>query len=89
MSAVMLQVVIMVTVFGSLLWLATRRSRTRGVQRRSGDSSWSSDAVYSIADAGQHDGSGVTDSGAGGSGDSGGGDSGGGGGDGGGGGSSD
>ena len=88
MSAVTLQIAIMVTVLGPLVWLATRRSRSRSARRTSGDSSWTSDAAYSIADAGQqHDGSGGTDSGAGGSGDSGGGDSGGG--DGGGGGSSD
>src|ERR1700753_3310003 len=80
MSAVTLQIAIMVTVLGSLVWLATRRSRPRGAQRRSGNNSWSSDAVYNAGEGGQHFGFSGDDGGssnAGGSGDSGGGDSGG------------
>jgi hypothetical protein len=91
MSAVTLQIAIMVAVLGSLVWLATRRSRSRGARRQSGDGSWSSDAVYNVGDAGQHHGAGF-DGGSGhsaGGGDSGGGSDSGGGGDGGGGGSSD
>ena len=83
----------MVTVLGSLVWLATRRSRSRGARRSSGDHSWWSDAVYNVGDAGQHHGGGGFDGGSGdsaGAGDSGGSSDGGGGGsDGGGGGSSD
>jgi hypothetical protein len=93
MSAVALQIAIMVAVLGPLVWLATRRSRPRGARRPSGDHSWSSDAVYNVGDAGQHHGAGSFDGGSGDSasaGDSGGSSDGGGGGsDGGGGGSSD
>jgi hypothetical protein len=91
MSAVALQIAIMATVLGSLVWLATRRGKPRGARRQGGDQSWSSDAVYNIGDAGQQgvasfDGRSGYSAGAG---DSGGSDSGGGGSDGGGGGSSD
>jgi hypothetical protein len=92
MSAVTLQIAIMVAVLGSLVWLATRRSRSRSARRKSGDGSWSSDAVYNVGDPGQHHGAGSFDGGSGhsaGGGDSGGGSDSGGGGDGGGGGSSD
>ena len=98
MSATTLQIAIMVAVLGSLAWLAMRPRKPRGARRSSGDSSWSGDAVYNIADSGQHHGSGGHDAGSGhsaGAGDSGGGSDGGGssdsggGGDGGGGGSSD
>ena len=80
MSAVTLQIAIMVAVLGSLVWLATRRSRPRGAQRPPDGHSWSSDAVYNT---GQHHGGGGYDAGAGhsaGAGDSGGGSDGGGGG---------
>ena len=90
MSATTLHIAIIAAVLGSLVWLATRRSKPRGARRPSGDHSWSSDGVYNIADAGQHHGSGGHDGGSGhsaSSGDSGGGSDGGGG-DGGGGGSS-
>ena len=83
MSAVTLQIAIMVAVLGSLVWLATRRSRARGAQRPPDGHSWSSDAVYNIGDAGQHHGGSGYDAGAGhstGAGDSGGGSDGGGGG---------
>jgi len=92
MSAATLQMAIMVAVLGSLAWLATRRSRRGAARRRSGDHSWSSDAVYNIADSGQHHGGGGHDAGSGhsaGAGDSGGGSDGGGGSDSGGGGGSD
>jgi hypothetical protein len=92
MSATTLQIAIMVAVLGFLAWLAMRPSRRRGARRSSGDSSWSGDAVYNIADSGQHHGSGGHDAGSGHSasaGDSGGGSDGGGGGDGSGGGGSD
>ena len=98
MSATTLQIAIMVAVLGSLAWLAMRPRKPRGARRSSGDSSWSGDAVYNIADSGQHHGAGGHDVGSGhsagaGAGDSGGGSDGGGsgdgGGDGGGGGSSD
>ena len=93
MSAVILQIVIMVAVLGPLVWLATRRSRSRGARRTSGDGAWSSDAAYNVGDGGAHHAAGGFDGDPGYSasaGDSGGGsDSGGGGSDGGGGGSSD
>jgi len=97
MSATTLQIAITVAVLGLLAWLAMRRSKPRGARRSSGDSSWSGDAVYNIADSGQHHGAGGHDAGSGhsaGAGDSGGGSSdgssdGAGGGDGGGGGGSD
>jgi hypothetical protein len=82
MSAVALQIAIMVAVLGPLVWLATRQSRPRGA-RRPGDHSWSGDTVYNIADGGQHHGAGGQDAGSGhsaGAGDSGGSSDGGGGG---------
>ena len=80
MSAVALQIAIMVAVLGPLVWLATRRSGPRGARRPSGGQSWSSGGVYNIADSGPH-GAGGHDAGAGysaGAGDSGGGSDGGG-----------
>jgi hypothetical protein len=88
----------MLAVLTCLAWIAMQRSRPRAARRPSNDNSWSSDAIYGVADSGQHHGSSSHHSGSdtssasgdsAGSSDSGGGSDGGGSGDGGGGGGSD
>jgi hypothetical protein len=56
-TTTILQIVIMLAVPTCLVWIAMRPSRLRGARRPSNDNSWSSDAIYSIADSGQHHGS--------------------------------
>ena len=50
-----MQIVIMLAVLTCLVWIAMQPSRPRGARRPSNDNS--SDAVYSVADSGQHHGS--------------------------------
>jgi hypothetical protein len=97
-TTTILQIVIMLAVLTCLAWIAMQPSRRRGARRPSNDNSWSSDAIYGVADSGQHHGSSghsgsdtssASGDSAGGSDSGGGSDGGGSGGDGGGGGSSD